>query len=1046
MTARRRTRDRIRAWLIVALAGLSAALVAMLAVATNLATSAIPTGWKPWADDPGWTWGAAATLVIAVVVIAMIFQHVSSAPTEQADLKKRGDEQAKARASGSPAKNLPARNPAFVGRSKLIDKIQKALAAGPVAVVAIHGLGGIGKSAIALEIAHQGYADGRFAIAWWIRAESAVTLIEDLADLAPSLGLVTGTDKDEAVEQALAALQDRHDWLIVFDNVHEPDAVRPWLSAGAGSMLITSRVRGWGNLASQIDLHEFTRKESLAYLRRRSVRRYKAVTANQLAELLGDLPLALAQAAGYMDVHSISVDKFLALYRDRDGVGQLLAESVEGYPASVATTWLLHYDQLAKDEPASLELLRLSSFLDPEDIDLDLMLSAQEFLPPQLRSIAVKPLAVENAAGALIRTGLATRLDDQHVRLHRLVAQVTRLHLAADGSKNGEDVRTWAHRTAAVVNHLFPQDPQDPANWQRCAYLAAHASTAVEHAAYYQALNAESEALRARLASYLQSKVTGDLDDFATATPAIDDHADLLRSRVQSAYGNQVRQIAPDRLTDRLDAFLLRKESRFERAYREFFLTSLRFIDQKGMATVGPFTPELGEIFVDVNLLPRLVQQIRPDLLPEQAEDLPGRRGLGDFLGKEKPAVLAVVGGPGSGKTTLLRHTARTAIQRKRGCRRGGTGRDLPILLYLRDHVAAITADRNISVAALVRVTFRYLPVDEPVGWFEQKLRDGECLILLDGLDEVARQEDRAAVAAWAEAQIRQYPDNDFVISSRPHGYQTAPVKGADVVQVCGFTAGQAEMYIRGWYRAVERHSTGVGGADIDARANEGADDLLRWLEQAPALRDLTVNPLLLAMIANVHRYRGALPGSRADLYSEICQVMLWRRRDANNFPRRTGGDKKEMILRDLAYTMMERRVSALSRGDVLTVIRPGLRRITKDVAPEQFLADIGFNSLLTERETDQYAFAHLAFQEYLAAAHIRDKGLVNVLTDAVSDGWWRETTLLYVARADADPIVRACLEADTVPALALAFDCDEQGSELAPELRSRLRARGRPR
>jgi hypothetical protein len=298
---------------------------------------------------------------------------------------------------------------------------------------------------------------------------------------------VPGTDQDETVEQVLAALQDRRDWLIVFDNVHGPEGIRLWLPAGTGSTLITSRVRGWANLASQLDLGEFTRDESLAYLRR-TVRRYGAVAANQLAALLGDLPLALAQAAGYVDIHDLSVDAFLALYRDRDTAGQLLAERVEGYPASVATTWLLHYDQLAKDEPASLELLRLSSFLHPEDIDLDLVLSAHEFLPPHLAFISREPLAVERAVGALIRTGLTTRYDDQHVRLHRLVAQVTRLHLTPDGSTNGEDARTWARRATAVVNHLFPQHPQDPASWQRCAYLATHASTAVEHAESYDAL------------------------------------------------------------------------------------------------------------------------------------------------------------------------------------------------------------------------------------------------------------------------------------------------------------------------------------------------------------------------------------------------------------------------------------------------------------------------------------------------------------------------------------------------------------------------------
>ena len=421
------------------------------------------------------------------------------------------------------------------------------------------------------------------------------------------------------------------------------------------------------------------------------------------------------------------------------------------------------------------------------------------------------------------------------------------------------------------------------------------------------------------------------------------------------------------RLADRIDLFLQRKDPRFERRYREFVLRGLRFMDHKGLATVGPFTPELDALFVNVSLVPRPPQQIGPGVLPGLADERTGRRVLGDFLGREKPVVLAVVGSPGSGKTTLLRRAARQACLRKRsrGDRRNHV-RDIPVLLYLRDHADAITADPAISVAALLRTTLGAVGAEESPGWFEQQLNDGRCLVLLDGLDEVARRDDRAKVSAWAEGQVRQYPGNDFVISSRPQGYQSAPVEGAVIVQVCGFTASQAEAFVRGWYRAVEWHSAGDMGPEVEELAEQGADDLLRRLEQAPALYDLTVNPLLLTMIVNVHRYRGALPGSRADLYSEICQVMLWRRQDAKNLSQPIGGDKKEAILRGLAYTMMKRRVSDLSRADVVTAIQPPLRRMSRSVTPDGFLADVSSNGLLIERETGQYAFAHKTFQEYL--------------------------------------------------------------------------------
>jgi hypothetical protein len=294
-------------------------------------------------------------------------------------------------------------------------------------------------------------------------------------------------------------------------------------------------------------------------------------------------------------------------------------------------------------------------------------------------------------------------------------------------------------------------------------------------------------------------------------------------------------------------------------------------------------------------------------------------------------------------------------------------------------------------------------------------------------------------VAAWTEHQIRQYPGNDYVITSRPHGYRAAEIDGAAVLQVRSFTAEQVARFVHGWYLAMERHSTGAADEDITARAKLEADDLLQRLDSNAALDDLAVNPLLLTMIANVHNYRGALPGSRAELYAEIVQVMLARRQEAKNLTVQLPGDKKEALLQGLAYAMMQRRISDLSREEVLAEIKPALRRLPRQITAEGFLADVGSNGLLVERETGQYCFAHHTFQEYLASAYIRSKGVAAVLSEAVDDPWWRETTLLYTARTDADPIVAASLDSGTITALSLAFDCADQGSELAEDLRDRL-------
>ncbi len=235
---------------------------------------------------------------------------------------------------------------------------------------------------------------------------------------------------------------------------------------------------------------------------------------------------------------------------------------------------------------------------------------------------------------------------------------------------------------------------------------------------------------------------------------------------------------------DRLDWALRSRVSGFDGRYRALVGAGLRFVDLKGLATVGPFTPELDEVFVDVSLAFRPPHLVPAGLLADLPAGDMERHALGEFLDSPEPVVLAVVGAPGSGKTTLLRYTARQACLYRRG-RRGGARR-LPILLYLRDHVPAIVADPDVALADLLRSTLGGLRAAEPQGWFEQRLRAGECVVLLDGLDEVARQEDRTKVATWTERQVSQYPRNDYVITSRPQGYRTAGISGAAVLQVRG--------------------------------------------------------------------------------------------------------------------------------------------------------------------------------------------------------------------------------------------------------------------
>jgi NACHT domain len=506
-------------------------------------------------------------------------------------------------------------------------------------------------------------------------------------------------------------------------------------------------------------------------------------------------------------------------------------------------------------------------------------------------------------------------------------------------------------------------------------------------------------------------------------------------------------------LADRLDRTARGRFSRFERRYRQYMAMRHKFTDLKGLATRGDHTPGLEDVFVDVSLVPKPAHEIKrgslagaplPDeLLDASASVVPPaaaeRRSLRAFLDGSRATVLAVIGPPGTGKTTLLEHT--TLRLAKEGGRRSGQ-RNVPVLLFLRDHARHVIEDQTVGIADRIRAGLTGLIANEPPCWIEEQLGKGRCVVMLDGLDEVAGEQDRMILVAWVERQIARYPDNHWILTSRPHGYLSAPLNSAVVLQVRRFTSDQISHFLHGWYQAIERIATGQDDPALRQRAQEEAEDLLGRLRARPMLYDLAANPLLLTMIANVHRYRGALPGSRAELYAEICQVLLWRRQEAKSphlSAAELSGVKKESVLRELAFRLMSSRIRDLAAEEAEEFLRAPLNRVGSELPAREFLEVVSASGLMVEREFGVYAFAHQTFQEYLAAAHLQDSGDLAPLVRAAEDTWWRETALLWAARTDPSPVIEECLRRGSIDGLSLAFDCLDEAAEVDPAMRRRL-------
>lgn len=473
--------------------------------------------------------------------------------------------------------------------------------------------------------------------------------------------------------------------------------------------------------------------------------------------------------------------------------------------------------------------------------------------------------------------------------------------------------------------------------------------------------------------------------------------------------------------SDRIDRVL----RRHRKGYLERLHEHVRHLEVLGVATQGEFTLKLGDVYVDVALTHKSSADSRaePDV----------RQSLAEAVGKSESGVVAVIGGPGSGKTTLLRYEALSLSRSKRG--------KLPILLEIRRHTPAIINESKVTLAELAAAadlqTGRV-----PAEWLEARLRSRECQVMLDGLDEVADEDDRRLVIEWLRAQISRYPGNRFIVTSRPYGYDENPLANADRVEVQQFTAAQIRRFLYAWYHAVERRSTAEDGPHVSIRAKRRSDDLLKRLRRHPALLDFATNPLLLTMIALVHRYRGALPGTRADLYGEMCSVLLHRRRDAKglfNRRRELSGGQKEKVARCLAWHLMELGQRDISTADCRGVLGPTLQRMSTKVTVPDWLREAVQCGLLVEPREGTYAFAHLTLQEYLAAAELRENGDTHGVLAHVGDPWWRETILLWAAGSDVTPIVSACTDMMHVEEARLAMGCMEVGQALDPTVREQF-------
>jgi hypothetical protein len=362
--------------------------------------------------------------------------------------------------------NVPPRNPGFTGRDGMLAAVRDRLLAGDTPVAqALQGMGGVGKTQLAIEYAHRFGA--HYDVAWWVDAEQGGLIGDQFAALGAALGCVQpGAATGEVRAAVLADLHQRGRWLLVFDNAEDPAAITPWLPGGAGHVLITSRQRAWAEIAEPVEVDVLARAESVALLQHR-VAGISAADADRLAAQLGDLPLAVAQAAGFMAETGAGAGRYLELLAAQ--AGQLLDQAAPGssYPRSLAAATRLAAGRLDAEDPAAAQLAGVCAFLAPEPIPEDLFTANPGALSGELAARAADPLAWRQTMGRLARQSLA-RIDQRGLVLHRLTQAILRDRLTP------EQAAATRACSEAILAAADPGDMGNPVTWPRWAQLMPH--------------------------------------------------------------------------------------------------------------------------------------------------------------------------------------------------------------------------------------------------------------------------------------------------------------------------------------------------------------------------------------------------------------------------------------------------------------------------------------------------------------------------------------------------------------------------------------------
>jgi tetratricopeptide (TPR) repeat protein len=352
-----------------------------------------------------------------------------------------------------PFIGVPPRIASFTGRADELDRLDAilmrdkpaAVTQASVARAAVHGMGGVGKTSLAVEYAHR--YRSLYAGVCWCPAQTRTGLLSALASLAVKLGEVTSEEADveKAAKAALRRLpEQRATWLLVYDNVPAPEAIADLLPSAGARVLITSRFSDWSELADEVALDVLPLEEAVAFLQNRT-RRSDPANAKTLARAVGSLPLALDHAAAYCKRTQMQFGD----YAKKASSLIDAAPRGAGYPRSIAATFYLAITEVVTQCQAAEALIGYLAECAPERIPIILVEGAVEDEAERVKALA---------ALAEVSLVMHDPFEDgtPAVKVHRLVQAVAR-------TRSGARTARYAKRFSEQISKIYPIYPKDGA-------------------------------------------------------------------------------------------------------------------------------------------------------------------------------------------------------------------------------------------------------------------------------------------------------------------------------------------------------------------------------------------------------------------------------------------------------------------------------------------------------------------------------------------------------------------------------------------------------